>query len=410
MSEHNENIETNNSTQPEPVTVEATTVSSVNSNPKNNGGFKKVILSVLLVLACGASGYVGGMIQDHTSSQDKVVIQQVTSTHDEENNVTNVSATSALTIEQIAQKCGPSVVEIRTEQIQSGTFLAQYVVDGAGSGVIISEDGYILTNNHVIADATSITVTLSNGQDYQATVIGTDSQSDVAVIKIEASGLTAATIGSSEDLSVGETVVAIGNPLGELGGSVTNGIVSALNRSVTIDGQSLNVLQTNASISPGNSGGGLFNEYGELIGIVNAKSGADNAEGIGFALPINQVMTIATDLINHGYVTNRPAIGITLQTLSYYDGTSSLIVSGFSENSKAQESGLKVGDIIIGADDMSVSSFTDLQNAISSKSIGDTLKLTVVRDNSILSVDVELVEMINTTATQPTPTPQISKQ
>ena len=204
---------------------------------------------------------------------------------------------------------------------------------------------------------------------------------------------------------VGEPVVAIGNPLGELGGSVTDGIISAVTRSVTIDSNTMNVIQTNAAISPGNSGGGLFNANGELIGIVNAKSASENAEGIGFALPIDEVMEVATDLMNVGYVTNRPALGVTLQTISYIDGSSSLVVSGFADNSQAQSAGLKVGDVIIGADGTSISAFADLRSIINSKSIGDSITLTVIRENNLVEVSVPLVEMTNSQTTQATQEP-----
>ena len=161
-------------------------------------------------------------------------------------------------------------MEVTTSSVQTNGIFAQYVTEGAGSGVIISEDGYILTNNHVIEGQSSIKVTTSDGQEYDATVVGTDDKTDIAVLKIEASGLTPAVIGDSDSLVVGETAVAVGNPLGELGGTVTDGIISALDREVTVEGKNMTLLQTSAAVSPGNSGGGLFNEKGELVGFVNA--------------------------------------------------------------------------------------------------------------------------------------------
>lgn len=373
---------------------------------KKSHGFKNVMLTVLLLAGCMGSGYLGGMIYDHTSGSNRIVIQQNVTAQSEGNTDTTAINTSSgdLTIEQIAVKCKPSVVEIRTEAVQNATFIGNYVIDGAGSGVIISEDGYILTNNHVIEGANTITVTLDDGTSYNATLIGTDDQSDVAVIKIDATGLTAATLGNSDEIVVGETVVAIGNPLGTLGGSVTDGIISATSRNITIDSQNLNVIQMNASVSPGNSGGGLFDAQGNLIGIVNAKSGDSEAEGIGFALPINNVMEIASDLMTNGYVTGRPALGVTIQTVTYYNGSSALVVAGFSSNSQAQIAGLQEGDIIVAADDKTISTFADLRAIIQGKSIGDTIELTVIRDNStMVDVNVPLVEMQNETTATPEP-------
>lgn len=373
---------------------------------KKSHGFKNVMLTVLLLAGCMGSGYLGGMIYDHTSGSNRIVIQQNVAAQSEGNTDTTAINTSSgdLTIEQIAAKCKPSVVEIRTEAVQNATFIGNYVIDGAGSGVIISEDGYILTNNHVIEGANTITVTLDDGTSYNATLIGTDDQSDVAVIKIDATGLTAATLGNSDEIVVGETVVAIGNPLGTLGGSVTDGIISATSRNITIDSQNLNVIQMNASVSPGNSGGGLFDAQGNLIGIVNAKSGDSEAEGIGFALPINNVMEIASDLMTNGYVTGRPALGVTIQTVTYYNGSSALVVAGFSSNSQAQIAGLQEGDIIVAADDQTISTFADLRAIIQGKSIGDTIELTVIRDNStMVDVNVPLVEMQNETTATPEP-------
>ena len=412
MEEHNnQNIDNSvNEMNTQPIDVETKTVESKASSPSSNPTPKKkessanIFMKGLFILACGVAGFGGGMLQDSFSDKEKVVISKVENTTD--NSAAQLSTTTNFSVAQVAAKSGPSVVEIKTEQVQAGNgWLSNYVLDGAGSGVIVSEDGYILTNAHVVEGATTIQVTTSDGTDYQAKLVGSDTQSDVAVIKIEAQGLAAATIGTSENLVVGEPVVAIGNPLGELGGSVTDGIISAVTRSVTIDSNTMNVIQTNAAISPGNSGGGLFNANGELIGIVNAKSASENAEGIGFALPIDEVMEVATDLMNVGYVTNRPALGVTLQTISYIDGSSSLVVSGFADNSQAQSAGLKVGDVIIGADGTSISAFADLRSIINSKSIGDSITLTVIRENNLVEVSVPLVEMTNSQTTQATQEP-----
>ena len=215
----------------------------------------------------------------------------------------NTSSVSATTTSEIVKKTADSVVEIATEGVVTGNFAQQYVTKGAGSGVIISADGYIITNHHVIEDAKTIKVTLRDGQtSYDATLIGSDEDNDIALLKVNAEGLTPATFGDSSSLAVGDYVVAIGNPLGTLGGTVTDGIISALAREVTIEGKNMTLLQTNAQISPGNSGGGLFNANGELVGVVNAKDSATEVEGIAFAIPINNVIDLIKDLQNYGYV------------------------------------------------------------------------------------------------------------
>lgn len=195
--------------------------------------------------------------------------------------------------------------------VSSSFYGGQRVSQSAGSGVILSADGYIVTNNHVVAGADSIAVRTRDGQSYTARLVGADSDTDLAVLKIEAGDLPPVVLGSSETLVVGETAVAIGNPLGELGGTVTSGIISALSREVTIDNQTMTLLQTNAAINPGNSGGGLFNSKGELIGVVNAKYAKEGVEGLGFAIPIDAAKPVIEQLISQGYVSGRVATGFT---------------------------------------------------------------------------------------------------
>ncbi len=293
-----------------------------------------------------------------------------------------------------------SVVEISTEFKTLGYF--QYIASGAGSGVIISDDGYIVTNNHVICKddnmtvAESISVRTRDGKDYDAEVIGTDAQADVAVIKIEAEGLTAAKFGDSDTLEVGDEVIAIGNPLGELGGTVTNGIISALAREVEVEGMKMNLLQTNAAINPGNSGGGLFNMNGELIGLVNAKSGGSNVEGLGFAIPANEVRETAKELTEKGYV-GKTIIGVTIyDALTAYDaqrlGVNVLgvyiteVVEGYNDDV------LKRLDRVAEADGVEIGSGNDLINAVRSNSPGDTLTLTIYRDGRRMDVEVKCFE------------------
>jgi serine protease Do len=209
----------------------------------------------------------------------------------------NTAAKKALTIPEISSRAANSVVEIYTESIVRGIFLRQYIAAGSASGVIVRADGYIVTNDHVVDGARKITVRLKNGVEHEAAVVGRDAKNDLAVVKIAATGLKAATYGDSGKLVVGELAVAIGNPLGQLGGSVTEGIISALGRRIDIDGLSMTLLQTSAAINPGNSGGGLFNQYGELIGVVNAKSSGYDVEGIGFAIPSNTVKSAVKAMV-----------------------------------------------------------------------------------------------------------------
>ena len=266
----------------------------------------KVLLRVLACVGVAALGLGGGLGGAVVASRagltgNQVVVQQV----QRSTGATAAGSTdgTSMSVQQIASVVSPSVVAITTEQMSSSQtwFGGYYVQSGAGSGVIISQDGYILTCAHVVSGATSVKVQL-NGSDesYDATVVGQDPTSDIAVLKINATGLTPAVIGDSDALAVGEVAVAVGNPLGTLSNTVTDGIVSALNRQVTVQNNDMTLIQTDASISPGNSGGGLFNGNGELIGIVNAKSSYSEAEGIGFAIPINTAMEIGQQLIESG--------------------------------------------------------------------------------------------------------------
>ena len=274
--------------------------------------------------------------------------------------------------------------------------------------MIISEDGYILTNNHVVEGQSTVKVTTSDKQQYDATVVGTDDKTDIAVLKIDASGLTPAVIGDSDGLVVGETAVAVGNPLGTLGGTVTDGIISALDREVTVNNQTMTLLQMSAAVSPGNSGGGLFNERGELVGIVNAKSGGSDVEGIGFAVPINTAMEVAEQLIANGYVSGRPAMGIQVVAITDLQtamqaGVSQLgvYVQRVDEGSAAEKAGLKVGDMFVSVDGTAVSSTSDVTAVLDQHQVGDTIEVQVVRGKQVLSLNVTLQEKTAGAAAQP---------
>jgi serine protease Do len=276
---------------------------------------------------------------------------------------------------------------------------------GFGSGVIISKDGYIITNNHVIEGANKITVTTAAGEEYSAKLIGTDSNTDVAVIKINASKLDPATYGNSEQLHVGDLAVAIGNPLGELGGTVTAGIISALDRQLAIDGKSMSLLQTDSSINPGNSGGGLFNDDGQLIGIVVAKSSGSDVEGLGFAIPINTAAKVAQDLMDKGYVSGQPTTGMSYTEGSgHSNGDMDFFFGGYEDTSvyihavtgtNARKAGFKAGDMVYSVDGQEITCFDDLSSIVTSHKVGDKLKFTVLRNGEAIDITLELEEKTN---------------
>ncbi len=276
---------------------------------------------------------------------------------------------------------------------------------GSGSGVIITSDGYIVTNNHVVEGGQNIRVCLQDGSEYEATLIGTDSYSDLAVIKIDANGLPAATLGTSSNMTVGDPVFAIGNPLGVLSSSVSQGIISGLDRTINVDGHNMTLMQTDAAVNPGNSGGGLFNANGELIGIVNAKSYGLDVEGIGFAIPMDTAKSIIMDLIDLGYVTGRPYLGISMQdvALRFGSGYSSnpffsfggnyvtgVQVVAVEEGSPAQNAGLQVNDVIVGLDDQEITGTSQLSALLYEYKVGDTVTISVLRGNETQQLSVTL--------------------
>lgn len=304
-----------------------------------------------------------------------------------------------LTIPQIAAAAADSVVEITTESVSTDRMMRQYITEGAGSGVIISSDGYIVTNNHVIAGASKITVRLRDGSTYSASLKGTDSTTDLAVVKIEASGLKAASLGSSGNLQVGETAVAIGNPLGQLGGTVTDGIISALDRSIVIDGKTMNLMQTNAAINPGNSGGGLFDNKGKLIGIVVAKSSGSDVEGLGFAIPIDDAKSVINSLLTSGYVSGRIDLGMTMVDIStvktaflYGLTQTGVYVQKVDADSNAARAGIRSSDRIAAVGNTAVSTAAELTKALEAYSVGDTVTMTIVRGNIKYNVSFVLEE------------------
>ncbi|MBO5745074.1 MAG: trypsin-like peptidase domain-containing protein [Clostridia bacterium] len=332
---------------------------------------------------------------------------------DDENWINNGTITSDDAYINATYKTIDSVVAITTETASYNSNYGNYVSTGAGSGVVFAEEKdstgnrigtYIITNNHVVSGATTIKVTLTNGDTHPATLVGTDSQTDIAVIKIAVVGLKIASLGDSSKLLLSQPVIAIGNPLGEFANSVTDGRISGLERSVTIDGVEMSLLQTNAAVNPGNSGGGLFDLNGDLVGIVNAKSSGSSIEGIGFAIPINTAKAIAEDIIAYGYVSGRPSIGVygslvTKDNYSYYKDSNiynyiyrfyyannNTILEGFYiENDNgvkyASDSGetFKEGDVVAEIAGTKVQYSADISSALNSHKVGETITVTVYR-------------------------------
>ena len=378
---------------------------------KRSGG--RIARSAVALVLAAAMGFAGGFVGARVGNAgNKVVIQQVERTDSSAASGTAV-ASGGMTTSQVSEMVSPSVVVITTEQVvysQWSWYGQNQVESGAGSGVIISSDGYILTCAHVVSGASQITVTIGD-TDYTATVVGEDDTSDVAVLKIDATGLTPATVGDSDGLAVGDNVLAVGNPLGELGGTVTSGIVSALNRSVTIQGTSstntMSLVQMDASVSPGNSGGGLFNMNGELIGLVNAKSSSSDAEGLGFAIPINDAIKVAQDLLENGYVSGRPYMGITYLAVTDAQTAAQLNVSAYGvyvvdvvQGGPADKAGLKTGDRIVSIDGTEIAQRDDLGTLIQQHTAGDTLSITVARDGQMQTVSLTLGEKNTSTNAQ----------
>ena len=305
-----------------------------------------------------------------------------------------------MSIPEIVEKNTPSVVGIQCVA-SNGVFM--------GTGIIMSEDGYIITNAHVVENARSVSVKLpssyaddsENAEDaltFDAKIIGTDSQSDIAVLKINKTGLTKAEFGKSSDVKVGELAIVIGNPLSmELANSVTAGIISSLNRTITIEDRTMNYMQTDASINSGNSGGPLINAYGQVIGIASAAVTKSYGEGIGFAIPIDEAIPIIEDLIKNGRVTGRPTLGVSGENISdiyakYYDIPKGFRVKTVNVDSAAEEAGIKVNDIIIGIDGKLIESIEEFNSIKNTHKAGETVKISVYRNGEIIDLDVTLKE------------------
>ncbi len=366
---------------------------------RRNAAFALIVVAMMITSTC--LGFVGGIAANKFLATNKAA--GVTST---EIPVASTSSDSGeMNVSDVVKASKNSVVSI---ECQSESQASQYSFGGgetttsAGSGVIVTSDGYIATNNHVVDGASKITVKTADSKSYTAKLVGKDEQTDIAVIKIDATGLDNATFGKSSSLEVGDEVVAIGNPLGELSGTVTNGIVSALNREVTIENETMSLIQTNASINAGNSGGGLFDKNGLLVGIVNAKASGENVEGLGFAIPIDTAKNVIEQIMDYGYVKGRVTSGLTLidildtQTAMKY-GVNELGVYIYSveEGSNAEKAGLKSGYIITAVNDTKVESASDFKAVINKLKVGDTIKVTVSNGINQGSVEYKLTEKTN---------------
>ena len=381
---------------------------------KKKGGAAKIIALVLACTIAGGGAGVGGAYlysrmagpQNSTTIYEEVRPQVQT--------VVNTNGGKPMTPEQLYAANLASCVGI-TVNTTVNIFGQTTTSAASGSGFVLSQDGYIATNYHVIESAAkdpsvTIQVSFADGTKYDAKLIGGEKDNDIAVIKIEADNLTPVTLGDSSKLVVGEAVYAIGNPLGELTYSLTDGIVSALDRLITTnstdesgrqESTTLNVLQTNCAINPGNSGGPLFDSYGNVVGVVSAKytqsSNGVNAEGLGFALPINDVKGILSDIIEHGYVTGKPYMGVQVMNVSSeaqrYGITAGAAVSYVAEGSCAQKAGLQVNDIITAIDDTAIDSSPALTAALATGyKAGDTATLTVIRNQQELKLTITFDE------------------
>lgn len=311
-------------------------------------------------------------------------------------NVSYIDTSKEMSASEIYAKNVNSTVGITTS-ITTNYFGYQTTTPAAGSGFILTEDGYIITNYHVIEDASEIKVTTYGGDEYDAKLIGYDESNDIAVIKVDANNLAPVTLGDSDALNVGDDVIAIGNPLGELTFSLTSGAVSALDRNVTLSNASMNLIQTDCAINSGNSGGALFNTYGEVIGITNAKYSSNgyntsSIDNIGFAIPINSVKKIITEIIEDGSIT-KPYIGVYIYDLgSDYKkfGLTGAVVQKVEENSPAEEAGLKPNDLITKVNGEDIADSEELRNILAKGNEGDTYTLTVNRSGEIIEIEVTI--------------------
>lgn len=343
-------------------------------------GVAGVLMAVTVLLGGCSNTQAGSAVQDKPAAQAQ-----------EASDARNTPVVRA------ARAVGPAVVGITNKAVARDWFNNPVQVEGAGSGVIFRKDGYIVTNNHVISGAKEIIVSLADGRSLPGKLVGADELTDLAVVKVDADDLPTAELGDSDDIMVGEPAIAIGNPMGlEFQGSVTSGVISALNRSLEINDSVLKVLQTDAAINPGNSGGALVNADGKVIGINSAKIARSDIEGMGFAIPINTVKDIVNDLMTSGKVT-RPYLGVGIfdkETAARYgyilNVDKGVYIENITVNGPAYKAGLRRGDIILSIGDKETNKVSDVRNTILDSKVGDTVKVKYERDGSVSTVDVAL--------------------
>lgn len=394
---------------------------------KSNRSVLRVVLSVVLVLALvgGSCGLTYAALNGQWSAKAQVSANTVGQTQPlstAQSGITAANVTYAVSPEgsqtprMVYENNAQSVVAV-SSTVQSTVYGQTREGTSSGSGFIISTDGYVVTNCHVVEGATAVTVTVSTGDEYEATIIGSDSVNDVALLKVEASGLPAVKIGSSDKLAIGDMVCAIGNPLGSLTATLTVGYVSGKDRQVTTDNSTINMIQTDAAINSGNSGGPLFNMYGEVVGITSAKysgttSSGASIEGISFAIPIDDVMSIISDLQEYGYVTGA-YLGVNVQdtdaaAAKLYGMPTGAYVNSVVDGGSADRAGVQPKDIIIGLGDIEVTNRTELTRALRRFKAGDETTITVIRSGERITLNITLDEKPkdldssnSTTATEP---------
>ena len=392
----------------------------VPESPKKKGGTAVKVIALVLVCAIvgGLCGFGGAAIARNSHRGETTIHQSDRAPVEVE--IKKVDGQTAMTPAEVYAATVNSTVSINTSATTRNVFGQVTESASSGSGFIITADGYIVTNQHVVSGASEVTVTLYNGEEYPATIIGGDADYDVAVIKIESSDLPAVTLGNSEDVNVGDWVMAIGNPLGELTFSMSQGSVSSSGRAINVDGTPFNMLQVDCAINPGNSGGALMNLYGEVVGIVSAKYSSysnTSVEGLGFAIPISDVQAIITDIIENGAVTDKAYLAITAGTMTEemaaqynIDLTKGVFVYSVEKGGAGDRAGLRLGDIITELDGKTINTMNDLSMAKKGHKAGETVSLTYYREGQYYETELTFDEQPETTGEEVQPQPQMPEQ
>ena len=384
------------SSQEEQPAWEAATKKRKNSIWKKSG-VKVTALLLACALVGGGAGFGGAALARSVGVGGGTAIHQSDRTV-QEVTVKKVTGQTLMTPAEVYASTVGSVVSINCSAVSTNIFGQRVESASSGSGFVITQDGYIVTNHHVVASASSVKVTMYDGKEYSAAVVGSDSDYDVAVLKVETTGLQPVTLGNSADVNVGDTVLAIGNPLGELTFSMSQGIVSCCDRAINVSGTPFNMIQVDASINPGNSGGPLMNLYGEVVGIVSAKySSYSNTavEGLGFAIPIGDVQAVITDIMENGQITSKPSMGITAGTMTrqmatqyQIDKDNGVFVYSVDKGGAGEKAGLRMGDVITKVDSMEITSMEDLTAAKKGHRAGDTVTVTYYRDGQTQTTEL----------------------